>query len=805
MHRKLLNFSILSTSIVAFSLLLVAVIYQPNAMGRGLASPAFAPTIQESAVYTDMLAPGWDNYSWNISADFENTSEVYSGTSAISVTYNLAWATLYLTTARQVSGNDYTVLRFWIHGGSTGGQKISVKLHEPNGTFNSNAAYIAVAPNQWTQVDIPLADLGNVPIIDGIAWQENGQGPQPTFYIDEIMFLDIELPPTPTPIPSPTPIPVSGPALSVDVDAERHLISEDIYGINYASEEVAGNLALPVDRRGGNATTRYNWQFDTANRASDWFFENIPSEHPNPSALPEGSEVNNAIDQNRRTNTKTMLTMPLIGWTPKARARACGFSIAKYGPQMSADPYAGGTDCGNGVRTDNSAITGNDPTDTSTDIDETFVKEWISYLVNKYGDAAQGGVAFYSLDNEPMLWNHTHRDVHPEPVSYDELRDLTYQYAAAIKEADPSAATLGPVLWGWTAYRYSAKDMAAPGAWWENPPDRNAHGGMELVAWYLDQMRQYEEQNGVRILDYLDLHYYPQATYVTLSDNVDPAIQEVRLRSTRSLWDTSYVDESWIGEPIYLIPRMKQWVDQYYPGTKLAITEYNWGALGHINGALAQADVLGIFGREGLDLATLWAPPADDDPGIFAFGMYRNYDGAGSRFGDISVHADSSDQDRLSIYAAQRTSDGALTLMVINKSNESFTSSVAISGAFEHAANAQVYAYDVGDLLKIRQHPDVAVDSAGVTAVFHANSITLIVIPPASAGTVPTPLPTATPTATPLGPTPTATVVTPSETPTGTTPTETPSGTPTAATPAPTGSPVPGQEKMSVNLPLIIR
>jgi hypothetical protein len=63
------------------------------------------------------------------------------------------------------------------------------------------------------------------------------------------------------------------------------------------------------------------------------------------------------------------------------------------------------------------------------------------------------------------------------------------------------------------------------------------------------------------------------------------------------------VDESWIGEVVRLIPRMRAWVDAHYPGTKLAITEYNWGALNHINGALAQADVLGIFGRERPSLA----------------------------------------------------------------------------------------------------------------------------------------------------------------------------------------------------------
>jgi len=108
-------------------------------------------------------------------------------------------------------------------------------------------------------------------------------------------------------------------------------------------------------------------------------------------------------------------------------------------------------------------------------------------------------------------------------------------------------------------------------------------------------------------------------------------------------------------------------VNSYYPGTKIAISEYNWGALDRLNGALAQADVLGIFGREGLDLATIWGPPTSTQPGAYAFRMYLNYDGNGSKFGDTSVSASSADQGQLALYGAQRSSDKAVTLMMVNK------------------------------------------------------------------------------------------------------------------------------------------
>jgi hypothetical protein len=232
----------------------------------------------------------------------------------------------------------------------------------------------------------------------------------------------------------------------------------------------------------------------------------------------------------------------------------------------------------------------------------------------------------------------------------------------------------------------------------------------------------------------VDIHYYPQAEGVSLSSAGSAATQALRLRSTRSLWDPTYMDESWISdttdEGIQLIPRMKQWVTNNYTGTKLAITEYNWGALDHINGALAQADVLGIFGREGLDLATLWGPPdSSTAPGIFAFRMYRNYDGAGSTFGETSIRAASADQDKLAIYAARRIGDGALTLMMINKTGQALTSTVTLTN-YQPGATAQVYRYSAVNLAAIVHEPNQVVSAGGFTSVFPANSITLIVIAP---------------------------------------------------------------------------
>src|SRR4030095_10153491 len=147
------------------------------------------------------------------------------------------------------------------------------------------------------------------------------------------------------------------------------------------------------------------------------------------------------------------------------------------------------------------------------------------------------------------------------------------------------------------------------------------------------------------------------------------AMQLRRNRSTRSLWDPAYTDETWINDKVRLIPRLKTWVNSYYyAGTPVGITEYNWGAEGHINGATTQADIYGIFGREGLDIGARWTTPATTTPTYKAMKMYRNYDGNRSTFGDTSVRAlSTSSPDHLSAFAAERSTDGALTVMVISK------------------------------------------------------------------------------------------------------------------------------------------
>jgi uncharacterized protein (TIGR03437 family) len=529
------------------------------------------------------------------------------------------------------------------------------------------------------------------------------------------------------------------PQLSIDVSASRHPISPLIYGINnYANHGLQEAFHIPVSRWGGDNTTRYNWKIDVLNSAADYYFHNyfvgVGSE-PN---LPDHSSFDQFHDANLRLGTVSFGTIPIIGTTPHS-AGACGYRVSKYGAQEKVDPYD--TDCGNGKRPDGSQIS-NDPADTSIAVGPEFYQDWVRHLMSRYGAGNHGGVSIWSLDNEPEWWDAVHMDVMKTPATYDSVLEAGLKYGAAIKAVDASAQIAGPVPAGWGGYFYSKTDFLSgwhtyPYKLYDNPVDRKAHGDVEFLAWYLQQMNKFEQKNGYRLLDYLDLHAYIHPPSLDDSSKYgDAATQKLRLVSTRLLWDPAYpkvFDGSQanpdVMEPARLLLRMHDWVKNNYPGTKLAITEYAWGALSTMNGALAQADILGIFGREGLDLGTLWGPPALTDPGAFAFRIFLDYDGAGGAFGDMSVQAATTDPDSLSIFAAQR-SNHDVTALVINKNQSDISTSIAFKN-FAAATQAHVWRYTAADLTAIQHAADLTVSGSSVSAIFPASSITLLVIPQA--------------------------------------------------------------------------
>jgi hypothetical protein len=218
-------------------------------------------------------------------------------------------------------------------------------------------------------------------------------------------------------------------------------------------------------------------------------------------------------------------------------------------------------------------------------------------------------------------------------------------------------------MWGFPALFHSGVDVAAQPA----HPDQDRHGGKALLPWWLHEIAAEEARTGTKLLDVVDVHFYPQGKGIGTGTEgaTDEDTAQRRIRSTRALWDPTYVDESWIAQPIQLIPRLSTWIASEHPGLGISIGEYNFGAEGDISGGLAVAEALGRFGELGVTSAFYWDYPPKASPAAWAFRAYRDFDGGGAHFLGESVKVDQTDP-RVSLFASRDAVRGHLVLVLLN-------------------------------------------------------------------------------------------------------------------------------------------
>lgn len=594
-----------------------------------------------SGVFSDQLDNSWQNWSW-ATVNLSNTNPIHTGTKSISVHEVNAYDGFYVHHAN-LDSSLYKTISFWINGGSTGGQALQV-LATASGTPQASFSLPVLSANTWQQVVIPLGKLGMAARgdFDGFFIQGRVNSPQATYYID-----DIEV----------SVVPMVNNVTKITVETGvRYDISPLIYGAN--STDYAGmGTGFKFARSGGNRLTAYNWENNASNAGSDWYFQN--------------DGYLGATDEAGWTD-RTFIQAAIAG----GAVPLVTIPIAGY---VSADKWGDG-DVRNYPDYINTRFKVSLPTKPGgsfaypPNATDGFVyqDECVNYLKQF---AQPNFPIMFSLDNEPDLWSFTHNEIHPNAATYAEMVTRSTDYAAAIKNVYPTATVFGPVNYGWYGF------MTLQGA-----PDQNNRNFLDF---YLDGMRAAQVNAGKRLLDVLDVHWYPEAqgdnTRIT-TDGDTPGLSEARIQSTRSLWDNTYVESSWITQsmdnlPISLLPMIQGKIRSHYPGTKLSITEYNYGGSNAISGAIAQADALGQFGRNGVYAAANWGLYSGALAQLAGFKAFINYDRSGGKFGDWGLFVNGETAAENSIYAALDSSTRSkLTLVIINKTVGSTPFSINVPG-----------------------------------------------------------------------------------------------------------------------------
>jgi len=587
------------------------------------------------------LAPGWEDLGWA-------KHEIASGAP---VRIDFSGQAGWILSKPDLSGS-FVALTFRARVPPSLGEFLEVHLDaQRGGHFPRVRVRIPpAAANGMSEVSVSMADLNpRGALFNRIVFQafrEVGH--------DEVLLDAIALVPG---IPVRPPPPTRAVRVSLECGATARPISPLIYGVAHGDPSW-WETGTPVRRWGGNPNTRYNWENGHAwNAGNDWFFRNVNYGNQ------QGAAWETFLEENAAHGVRSALTVPMIGWVAKD-TESYSFPVSALGPQLKVDPQ--NPDVGDGMTPDGGMVPPLSPSRTSVAAPPAFIARWLSAIREREKSGEKSGfrsVDQYILDNEPTAWNTTHRDVHPDPVGYDELLDRTIRYGTALRLADPSATIAGFVGWGWTSYFFSARD-AQPS--YGAHLDRLAHGDQPLLPWWLRSVRDYEKKEGIHLVDIVDVHYYPQGDNIGIGTggNIDSATAARRIRATRSLWDPRYVDESWIHEPVRLIPRMQAWVRENAPGMGISIGEWNFGAEGHMSGGLAAAEALGRFGQGGLTSAFYWTAPPKSSPAFWAFRAYRNFDGKGGRFLDFSVPAKSSD-GLTSVFASRDASGTQMVLVLL--------------------------------------------------------------------------------------------------------------------------------------------
>ncbi|MFT0862560.1 glycoside hydrolase family 44 protein, partial [Ancylobacter sp. G4_0304] len=463
------------------------------------------------------------------------------------------------------------------------------------------------------------------------------------------------------------PMTLEGAAHAAGVSARVHdgaraePISPYIYGSNEFGRMVGGEPSIVFDKRlrtpfrrlGGNLMTTYNWTNNTQNAGKDWYHANVlglaefldiaPEQRAEPAAV-IAKMHRNSLD----CGAQSLVTLQLAGYVA---ADANGeVPESEHAPSARFVPLRWSSD-----------------TEAFAPIDKTVcdMPQLIRRLVETYGQAnTPTGIRAYSLDNEPGLWAETHPRIVLEPPTVKSLLERSIAAAKVIKTIDPHALVFGPASWGVTEFQN-----------FQHAPDwaDYAHFG-SFIAAYLDAFRVASDAFGARLLDVLDVHWYPQSNLGDLLNTEDPAHAEAVLAGPRSLTEAGFAEDSWVirALPVSdkvelalpILPSLNRLIAKHYPGTLLGVTEFNFGGVGQLATGLAVADVLGRFAQANVAYACHWGP-LDGQVGN-AFALYRDYDGKGGMFPPRRVRLDHDGRAELALYGG--VAGTRLHVIAINRS-----------------------------------------------------------------------------------------------------------------------------------------
>ncbi len=318
---------------------------------------------------------------------------------------------------------------------------------------------------------------------------------------------------------------------------------------------------------------------------------------------------------------------------------------------------------------------------------------------------------YWSMDNEPEIWNGTHDDVMPSLLSASAFMDSYFAVAKQAREKFPQIKLTGPVPaneWQW--YRWGDQSLTIDGKYYC------------WLEYFIKRVADEQKKTGIRLLDVLDIHWYPSE-----SSNADllqlhrvfydetyvyPGANGVK--TVNGGWDTSQNKE-------YIFKRINDWLLLHFGenhGITLALTENDISSSNPNIVSVVYASMLGTFADNGVEIFTPWSWKTGMWETLHLFSRYTK----GTR-----VKTTSDNDATVSGYSTVNSNNDSMTVILVNRDlSASRTATVNLTGFA--VANGSYKVLELSSLPATEtfvSHTTNALKSKNVTVSGNSFSITL--------------------------------------------------------------------------------
>ncbi|OYU67567.1 MAG: glycoside hydrolase family 44 [Cytophagaceae bacterium BCCC1] len=392
---------------------------------------------------------------------------------------------------------------------------------------------------------------------------------------------------------------------------------------------------------GGNNSTKYNWRKKLSSHP-DWY---------NNVYVNDWDKTAKSLQKNF-PNAQGMWSFQLIGKAAKtstANFNDYGYNKSQWWEGVNQNLAGNGelNPTGNKAKKEGDA--------------NLYLEDWpadstVGILKHWFGQNGIGldkeKVQYWSMDNEPEIWNGTHDDVVNNQFTAEELIQSYIKVAKKARAAYPAIKLCGPVTaneWQW----YN----------WSNGPIEYNGKKYPWIEYFLLRIAEEESKSGVRLLDVIDIHFYP--------NNKNP--QEI-VQLHRVFFDQNYafsgangvknVNGSWDNSQNkeFIFGRINGWLNKYFGenhGRTLGLTELGFDKTNPNVTAVTYASIMGEFMRNNVEIFTPWS---------WETGMWETLHlFSKNTFKDL-LKTESADESIVSVYSTINEKNDQINLILVNRS-----------------------------------------------------------------------------------------------------------------------------------------